>query len=111
LHFVPQNGEPSMTWSFHGSSIELIEENENAHDSIRINREFEWNEIDESDSQAEKHDDPRISISDQSMINKIKNKSVSHSKSFMINFNWKVMAVSYKMRNMMSPDFQHFVEF
>jgi hypothetical protein len=28
---------------------------------MRINREFDSNEIDESDLQREKHDDPRIS--------------------------------------------------
>jgi hypothetical protein len=36
-------------------------EDENASDSIRDNREFDSNEIDESDSQHEKHDEPRIS--------------------------------------------------
>jgi hypothetical protein len=34
---------------------------ENASDSIRFNRESDANEIDESDPQYEKHDDPRIS--------------------------------------------------
>jgi hypothetical protein len=36
-------------------------ENPNGGDSIRINREFDSNEIDVSDSHPEKHDDPRIS--------------------------------------------------
>jgi hypothetical protein len=40
-----------------------MDEDENALDSIRVNREFDSNEIDESDSQSEKHDEPRISIS------------------------------------------------
>jgi hypothetical protein len=40
-----------------------MDEYENASDSIRDNREFDSNEIDESDSQNEKHDEPRISIS------------------------------------------------
>jgi hypothetical protein len=35
---------------------------ENADDSIRFNREFDSNEIDESDLHDEKHDEPRISI-------------------------------------------------
>jgi hypothetical protein len=35
--------------------------NENAFDSIRANREFDSNVINESDSQNEKHFDPRIS--------------------------------------------------
>jgi hypothetical protein len=33
-------------------------------DSIQFNHEFDSNEIDESDSQHEKHDDSRISIFD-----------------------------------------------
>jgi hypothetical protein len=37
------------------------DEYENAYDSIRVNREFDSNEIDESYSQHVKHDDPRIS--------------------------------------------------
>jgi hypothetical protein len=37
----------------------------NADDSIRFNREFDSNEIDDSDSQSEKQNDPRISISQQ----------------------------------------------
>jgi hypothetical protein len=35
----------------------------NASDSIRINRESDSNEIDESDSQSKKRDDPRIPVS------------------------------------------------
>jgi hypothetical protein len=38
-----------------------MDENENAMDSIRVNREFDSNEIDESDRQKKKHDEPRIS--------------------------------------------------
>jgi hypothetical protein len=38
-----------------------MDESENALDSIRINREFDSNEIDESDLQDKKHDDPTIS--------------------------------------------------
>jgi hypothetical protein len=34
----------------------------NADDSMRINCEFDSNEIDESEEQSEKHDEPRISI-------------------------------------------------
>jgi hypothetical protein len=47
-----------------GISVDLIDssdDDENADDSIRFNREFDSNEIDESDLQDEKHDDPRIS--------------------------------------------------
>jgi hypothetical protein len=35
--------------TFRGISIDLSDENENARDSIRVNREFDSNEIDESD--------------------------------------------------------------
>jgi hypothetical protein len=34
-----------------------------ARDSMRLNREFDSNEMDESDLHSEKHDEPRISIS------------------------------------------------
>jgi hypothetical protein len=37
---------------------------ENASDSIRMKREFDSNEINDNDLQYEKHDKPRISISD-----------------------------------------------
>jgi hypothetical protein len=47
-----------------GIIIDLSDENENAYDSIRVNCELDSNEIDESDSQNEKHDEPRISIFD-----------------------------------------------
>jgi hypothetical protein len=38
-----------------------MDEYENARDSIRGNPEYDSKEIDESDLQAEKHDEPRIS--------------------------------------------------
>jgi hypothetical protein len=41
--------------------IDASDEYENASDSIHVNREFDSNEIDESDLQNEKHCDPRIS--------------------------------------------------
>jgi hypothetical protein len=37
------------------------EDDENAHDSIRCNTEFDSNETDESDSHDEKHDEQTIS--------------------------------------------------
>jgi hypothetical protein len=46
--------------TFRGISIDSSDKLENADDSIRINREFDSNEIDESDSQPLKHN-PRIS--------------------------------------------------
>jgi hypothetical protein len=55
------NAEPSMNWTFRGITIDSSDENENADDSIRVNCEFDSNEIDESDLQSEKHDEQRIS--------------------------------------------------
>jgi hypothetical protein len=40
---------------------DLSDEIENALDSIRVNREFNANDTEESDLHPEKHDDPRIS--------------------------------------------------
>jgi hypothetical protein len=40
--------------------IDLREELANAFDSMRVNSEFVSNEIDESDSQSEKHPEQRI---------------------------------------------------
>jgi hypothetical protein len=40
------------------------EDSENASDSIRVNCELDSNVIDKSDLQDEKHDEPRISISE-----------------------------------------------
>jgi hypothetical protein len=42
-------------------TIESSVANKNAEDSIRFNDDGDSNEIDKSDSQCEKHDDPRIS--------------------------------------------------
>jgi hypothetical protein len=42
---------------FCGIWIDLSDEFENAYGSIRFSREFNSNEIDESDLQHEKHDD------------------------------------------------------
>jgi hypothetical protein len=45
----------------HGIKIDSRFENKNAFDSIRFNDDGDSNEIDESDLQFEKHNDPRIS--------------------------------------------------
>jgi hypothetical protein len=52
--------DESRISTFRGISIDLSDEYENADDSIRINREFDSNEIDERDLQQKKDDDPRI---------------------------------------------------
>jgi hypothetical protein len=44
-----------------GIKIDSSDEDENASDSIRVNREFDSNEIDESDLQSEKQFESRIS--------------------------------------------------
>jgi hypothetical protein len=49
LHVVPWNAEPSMNWTFRRISIDSSDQLWNAKDSIRMNREFDSNEIDESD--------------------------------------------------------------
>jgi hypothetical protein len=59
---IPANAEPSTNSTFRGISIDRSDENENALDPIRVNREFDSNEIDENEQQGKKHDDPRISI-------------------------------------------------
>jgi hypothetical protein len=40
--------------------IDVREQEKNAFDSIRFNSEYVSNEIDENDSQHEKHDEQRI---------------------------------------------------
>jgi hypothetical protein len=47
-----------------GITIDLSDENAKAYDSIRVNREFDSNEMDESDLQSRKHDGQRISTLD-----------------------------------------------
>jgi hypothetical protein len=59
LQFEKQN-DPRIS-TFRGISIDLSDDPSNAHDSIRINREFDSNEMDESDLQHAKHDDARTS--------------------------------------------------
>jgi hypothetical protein len=44
-----------------GTTIDLSDDSRNASDLIRVNREFDSNEIDENDLHLRKHDDPRIS--------------------------------------------------
>jgi hypothetical protein len=41
--------------------IDGSDDDENTHDSIRLNRDSDSNEIDESEEQYEKHDEQRIS--------------------------------------------------
>jgi hypothetical protein len=44
--------------TFRGTSIDSSGDPENVSHSIRVNREFDSNKIDESDLQSEKHLDP-----------------------------------------------------
>jgi hypothetical protein len=48
-----------------GITIDRSDDPKNASDSIRVNREFDSNEIDESSLQDEKHEEPRISTLDE----------------------------------------------
>jgi hypothetical protein len=62
-HSHQQNqNEPRISTLF-GISIDRSDEDENASDSIRVNRELDSNEIDVSDLHFEKHDEPRTSMS------------------------------------------------
>jgi hypothetical protein len=58
---VQLNAQPSMNWTFRGTKIDWSDEHENASDLIRVKCESDSNLIDESDSQREKHFDPKIS--------------------------------------------------
>jgi hypothetical protein len=53
--------EPLMNSTFRGITIDSSSEYENAFDSIRFNDDGDSNEIDESDSQFAKQNDPKIS--------------------------------------------------
>jgi hypothetical protein len=59
LHFE-KHFDPRIS-TFLGIKIDSSDEDENASDSIRVNREFDSNVIHESELQDEKHVDPRIS--------------------------------------------------
>jgi hypothetical protein len=52
---------PSTNSTYRGITIDSSFEDENANGPIRFSDEGDSNEIDESDLQNEKHDDPRIS--------------------------------------------------
>jgi hypothetical protein len=58
---VDANAEPSINSTFCGITIDSSFDCENAFDSIRFNDDGNSNEIDESESQEQKHDDPIIS--------------------------------------------------
>jgi hypothetical protein len=49
--FTRINAEPSINWTFRGIEMDWSNDSQNGFDSIRVNREFDSNEIDESDSQ------------------------------------------------------------
>jgi hypothetical protein len=55
------NADPSIDRTFRGIMIDRSDDLENADDSIRVIRDSDSNEIDESDSQYEKHDEQRSS--------------------------------------------------
>jgi hypothetical protein len=61
-NFILEKGEPSINCALRGITIDSSNEYENADDSIRVNRELDLNEMDESDLQYEKQNEPRISI-------------------------------------------------
>jgi hypothetical protein len=59
---TPQNVDPSVDRTPDEITIDCSDEYENASDSIRRCREFDSNEMDESDLHSEKYDKRRISI-------------------------------------------------
>jgi hypothetical protein len=60
---ISSKAEPSMNRTLRGIIIDSNDDHENACDSIRVNRDLDSNEIDESDLQYEKLDEQTISIS------------------------------------------------
>jgi hypothetical protein len=61
VQLTAQKAEPSILSTVRGITRVCSDEEANASDSIRANREFDSNENDESDSHAKKHDEQRIS--------------------------------------------------
>jgi hypothetical protein len=61
--YTTQKPDEQRISTLDGITIDSSDEDENADDSIRVNRDLDSNEMDESDLQHEKHDEPRISIS------------------------------------------------
>jgi hypothetical protein len=59
--FTGRKTKPSMNRTLRGIWIEGSDNCEHPESSIRVNREFVLNMIDENDSQYEKHDKQRIS--------------------------------------------------
>jgi hypothetical protein len=55
--FTPKNAEAVIISILDGITIDWSDEYKNRSDSILVNREFDSNEIDESDWQFVKHDD------------------------------------------------------
>jgi hypothetical protein len=58
---LPKHDDPRIS-TFCGIFIDRSNESANAYDSSRFNREFDSNDIDESNSHPERDDDPMISI-------------------------------------------------
>jgi hypothetical protein len=58
---VQENAEASMTQTVRGITIGFSDGNENASDSIRVNRECDSNKTNRSESCDENHHDPRLS--------------------------------------------------
>jgi hypothetical protein len=71
-----------------------IDDLANARESIRVNREFISNEIEESESQYEKHDEPRISTL---LGIKIVSSDVLENANDSIRFNWELDSSETKL--------------
>jgi hypothetical protein len=61
MNFPEANAEPLIYLTIRGIMIDRTDENENARDSIRANRESLWNVMNESKLQDEKQSEPSTS--------------------------------------------------
>jgi hypothetical protein len=59
MYILKNISKPRISKLF-GIKIDWSDHKNNANDSIRVHREFDWNEIDESDSQYEKQDEKKF---------------------------------------------------
>jgi hypothetical protein len=58
--FTRQKTKPSINLTFHGITIDVSDEYQNADDTICSNREFDSNKSDENTIRPKKHDKERI---------------------------------------------------
>jgi hypothetical protein len=109
IQFGTNEAELSISRTARGISIHRSDECENASDSIRINRESHSNEIDESELQQERHDDPRMSIFRGIIVdssNEDENAQIQFE-SIVNLIQMKSMKVICILKNVIIQEFQH----